>query len=1018
MLSRSANSVLRSLLIRPQRSATLAMLLLGGVLSTASLAQQPAEPVDASPIDGETYYFINQASGLQMDLNNGSTSPGTSILVESRSFTTLTQRWAVTRLAGGVWAISNLANGLCLDSATSSGATATIQNPCSPATTTQQWLLSATSNGYSTLTNKGTGLVLDVENGSLSSGAQLDQTAASATPTQSQQWLLRPVFFRGIDNALLEKQEAARLASNLPWWLDAGQSGDVLQMLKNHGVNMVRIRPTSAPPYQTYTLSSSNALPSTCTGNGCYAEMDKADLDLARRARQLGMSVELTLLFDGGSSAAIPGAWSGYTLAQAQTAVYSYVKAEVEAYRAAGVMPDMVTIGNEVDTGFLGSLASPSSSNFAPFASLQIQGMQAVLDAASDTTLGPAIPPPLRCIHITPGWDLTSFFNLVNSNNIPFDAVCQSYYPIYHGPLTAAQAAASNPKNQPVEQSVLVNAANSIGKPIFLIEVGEHYENGFGSNDPWYPATVAGQRQFLMDVDGVMKALPNNLGMGFEYWDPEGVNTAKSGGYTNGDGLPDATYTWNGLTLFDNADTSGSSQSTAVNYSAILAGADALGGKLDSTLAYKLVNVASGSILGVSGPATSSGTPLSAAASDGSANVYQQWSFTSDGDGYLQIENLGAQQGSTALVLDNTGASTSGSSVVLNTAVTGSASQEWNLITGGSGYYTIVNKASGLVLAVAGTGSGTIQQQAPTSTSLDWITPANQAQLWQVIPVHITAASPAPAATATSLAASAASVYPGQSVSFTATVTSPAAIPAGTVNFLSGSTQLASSTLDASGVASYTGQLSAGTNSITADFTGNAFFGASQSAAVTVAEPDFSFTANQSTLSVMSGGNGGISLTLTPVGGYKGSVAMSCSTTLAGVSCSFNPATYTLDGSNKAITGSVTIDASSSAAALSPVVDSQLNQLLVAGIFWLPAGACMLLVLLERKRLTRHPRARQIFLLLTLLAAAAGLVSCSGGGASNAGGTTPKPVNGTVTITAAGSAGSVSQSVQLAVTVN
>src|ERR1035437_8092694 len=34
-----------------------------------SCSQRPPEPVDISPIDGETYYCINQLSGLQMDLN-------------------------------------------------------------------------------------------------------------------------------------------------------------------------------------------------------------------------------------------------------------------------------------------------------------------------------------------------------------------------------------------------------------------------------------------------------------------------------------------------------------------------------------------------------------------------------------------------------------------------------------------------------------------------------------------------------------------------------------------------------------------------------------------------------------------------------------------------------------------------------------------------------------------------------------------------------------------------------------
>jgi arabinogalactan endo-1,4-beta-galactosidase len=119
-------------------------------------------------------------------------------------------------------------------------------------------------------------------------------------------------LFRGIDNALLPRQEALRISANLPWWQDAGTPGDILQILKNLGVNMIRIRPTSEPPCNTYTATS-------CTGNGCYTETDTADVNLAKRAKQLGMSVELTLLFDGASSRAIPAAWSSDTLSQAET---------------------------------------------------------------------------------------------------------------------------------------------------------------------------------------------------------------------------------------------------------------------------------------------------------------------------------------------------------------------------------------------------------------------------------------------------------------------------------------------------------------------------------------------------------------------------------------------------------------------------------------------------------------------------------------------------------------------------
>ena len=535
-------------------------------------SQQPPQPVDITPISGQSYYVLNQLSGMQADLNNNSTTSGDHLVEESRTFTNTSQRWTFNAVSDGSWQISNVRNGLCFDTASNAGVIYVVQNPCA-ANATQQWTLTATTNGYYTVTNKSTGMVMDTA--SSSAGAVLEETALSGNATQSQQWLLRPVYFRGIDNALLEKQEAARISTGQVWWKETtGVQTDVLQILKNHGVNMVRLRPSSAPPY-------SNPSQPGCTGNACFAETDSQDLDLAKRAKNLGMSVELTLLFDGGSSSSIPGAWSGHSLSQLQSDVYNYVKAEVMAYRQAGTMPDLISIGNEVDTGFLGTAGSPTGSNFGGFASLQMQAIQAIQDASSDSSLGPAIPAPLTCIHITPAWDLTQFFTLANQNNIPYDAICQSYYPFFHGPLTDAQAAQSNPNHQPVEEDVLAAAANNIGKPILILEAGEHYENGFQSNDPWYsPPTTASQAQFLRDLDFVQQGLPGNLGMGIAYWDPAGVNIPRlTGGWFNGGtGLPDAIYVWNGLTLFDNADSSGRTDVSDPSYATPLPGLDALGG--------------------------------------------------------------------------------------------------------------------------------------------------------------------------------------------------------------------------------------------------------------------------------------------------------------------------------------------------------------------------------------------------------------------------------------------------------
>jgi len=540
----------------------------------------PPQPVDRTPISGEVYYLVNQSSGLQADLVDDSAAPGDHIIQQARSFTDLGQRWAFAKLSPGVWQIGNSSSGFCFDVAAVSSVAYAVQNPCS-SSASQQWTLTATANGYYTIANPSTGFLLDVLEASPSADAWLDLSAAPDRPTASQQWLLRPAFFRGVDNALLEKQEAARSAAGLPWWSSDGQQQDVLGILKNHGVNLVRLRPSSAPPYAGFS-------PSGCSGDLCYRETDAQDLDLAKRARNLGMSIELTVLFDGGSSSSIPAAWAEDAFARLQSDLYDYVRQEITSYRQAGVMPDLVSIGNEVDTGFLGS-NSPTGANFGNFATLQKQALQAVDDAAADTSLGPAIPAPLTCIHITPAWDLTDFFTLAQQNGIRFDAICQSYYPIFHGPLTSTQAAASNPNQQPIEQAVLNAAATSIAKPIFIIETAEHYENGFQANDPWYaPPSPALQSQFLMDLQNVELALPNHLGMGLAYWDPAGVNVPNpSSGLVNGDNRADAIYVWNGLTLFDNADSSGSTNPGAPNYSAVLPALDALGGRLPSSPNHK-----------------------------------------------------------------------------------------------------------------------------------------------------------------------------------------------------------------------------------------------------------------------------------------------------------------------------------------------------------------------------------------------------------------------------------------------
>jgi Bacterial Ig-like domain (group 3)/FG-GAP-like repeat len=99
--------------------------------------------------------------------------------------------------------------------------------------------------------------------------------------------------------------------------------------------------------------------------------------------------------------------------------------------------------------------------------------------------------------------------------------------------------------------------------------------------------------------------------------------------------------------------------------------------------------------------------------------------------------------------------------------------------------------------------------------------------------LNTTGAAPVkPAATATALAADAATAVFGQPVTLTATVTSPAGVPAGTVTFFDGTIVLGEVAVDPNGQAAFAVPLGVGVHSLTASFAGTGGFTASRSAAL------------------------------------------------------------------------------------------------------------------------------------------------------------------------------------------
>jgi hypothetical protein len=151
--------------------------------------------------------------------------------------------------------------------------------------------------------------------------------------------------------------------------------------------------------------------------------------------------------------------------------------------------------------------------------------------------------------------------------------------------------------------------------------------------------------------------------------------------------------------------------------------------------------------------------------------------------------------------------------------------------------------------------------------------------------------------TTTTLVAAPSPASAGESVTLTATVSpAPTGSSLGTVSFYNGTTLLGSSTLNSSGVATFsTTSLPAGSDTLTAVYSGNLLFAASTSATLSeTVNTTYTVTAPPAPLLVMQGGSVQVNVTVPPVGGaFNNPVTMSATGLPPGATARFNPLTVT-----------------------------------------------------------------------------------------------------------------------------
>lgn len=275
-----------------------------------------------------------------------------------------------------------------------------------------------------------------------------------------------------------------------------GVPTDCLQILKNHGCNIVRLRLYNDPGNPNY--SPSNLLPP-----GIQSPTNI--LDLARQAKAKGLQIELTIYYSDYWSNVLPHDWANDTFAQLTNDVYNFTTNFMTQMKNQGTTPEYVSLGNEINGSWL--LGTTNWAQLGPILKLGYAGVKAVS------------PGTQVILHMNTIWagSVTSFLNQAVASGVPWDIIGCSYYPYWTG-ATAEQA-----------RDQINSIYSTYNKPVLIMETGYNWSTNtcdgvlgqLQNNGPEpFPSTPPGQKEFMLNCFNAIKLVNSGACIGDLYWDP------------------------------------------------------------------------------------------------------------------------------------------------------------------------------------------------------------------------------------------------------------------------------------------------------------------------------------------------------------------------------------------------------------------------------------------------------------------------------------------------------------------
>lgn len=301
---------------------------------------------------------------------------------------------------------------------------------------------------------------------------------------------------------------------------DNGVVRPMERIMANHGANLFRLR-LFVNPNTNYEATG-----------GAIQDLDYA-IALAQRLKASVPNAKLLLdlhysdTWADPANQTKPSAWSALSYNALRTQVQSYTQQTLVAFKNAGVMPEMVQVGNEIAQGMLwqdGRLnfsanggTQQSWRNLGGLLNSAIAGVRAAQGA------GPRVE---VAIHLNNGendsqWFFDRLENASYGNVTDYDVMGVSFYPGSAAEFTGLQ-------------NNLSGLASDFEKRIMLLEFNYKWRSSGGGTYGGYALAEAGQAEALARVRDMMLDLPDEKGMGVVWWYPEAIQAPNTSIFRGG----------------------------------------------------------------------------------------------------------------------------------------------------------------------------------------------------------------------------------------------------------------------------------------------------------------------------------------------------------------------------------------------------------------------------------------------------------------------------------------------------